>query len=166
MWSYKCLNEIHTYNLFDLKTARRSRELRHSSLHNTQLFCLIICQRIHRRQRQIESIVRMVYRDHINRLPVILQLPASAATGRIPTSDCSCSTNVGEVLERAEGCVALSFQAVGTIGTGDNIKGIGFVIINGVVGDLDRGGRCSEGGNSAKGEGDNGCEAHDDRERG
>lgn len=63
---------------------------------------LVVCERVHRRQRDVESRGGVVDGEHVNRRPVERELPAGAAFGRAKARDgCSTSNELGR--QRADG---------------------------------------------------------------
>ena len=125
-----------------LKTASRGSDLRRLGVHATKERSLVVRERVHRRERDVEPRVGVVDREHVDALPVVRQLPARAALGRVPSRDRGRAADVGEVWQRAKGAEALRDHPIRAVGARDGREAAGRVVVRQVVRDrhAERGG--------------------------
>ena len=64
---------------------------------------LVVGQLVHCLERDVKARPSVVDREHVDRRPVVGELPAGATLVRVEARDHGSATDVGEVGERAEG---------------------------------------------------------------
>lgn len=123
---------------------------------------LVVCEDVQGLERQVEAVASMINGENIDRIPVVGDLPASAAASGVPAGHGSGGADVREVREGPEGGVALGQETVRPVRAGGRGEGLVGVIVGLVVGDGDlalrEGGGCEEEGDG----GESGSEAHDE----
>ena len=67
-----------------LQPAVTGSDLRHGRLHNAEVLGLVVRQLVHRREGNVEPRPRVVDSEDVDRVVLVLQLPACAAVGRVP----------------------------------------------------------------------------------
>ena len=90
----------------------------------------------------VEASIGVVDGEDVDCRPVVCDAPARATLSRVPASYGRGASDEGEARERAEGGKSLGFEAVCTVGAGNDVQGGRFAVVRVVVGDLRRR-RCS-----------------------
>ena len=86
-----------------LETANAGGDLLSLGIDASEEHRLAVGQLVHSLERDVEARPGVVYREHVDRLPVVGELPTGATLVRVPARDYGSATDVGEVGERAEG---------------------------------------------------------------
>ena len=120
---------------YRLQAANGGSDLRSSGINATQERALVVGQRVHGLERNVEARVGVVDRKHVDALPVVRQLPARPARGGVPARDRRRASDVREVRERAEGGEALGEQPVRAVGARDVREAGRAAVVRLVVGD-------------------------------
>lgn len=130
-----------------------------SNIHSSQSHCLPSGQCVHGRKCNIESIERNIDRSDVEAFLGTLsvgvrQLPTCPTTGRIPSRDVECTTDIREGGQGSECSVACGDEAIRAVRAGDGIEGTAGAVIGLIVGKSFGGGKDDgwEGGESKCGE--------------
>lgn len=127
---------------------------------------VVVRERVHRTEGNVEARLGVVNRDDVDRRAVVRELPAGAALVRVEARDDGGATDVREVRQRAEGREALGEHTVRAVRARNGGQGAIGVVVRLVVGHRDRGGgrgrRKGSGGSEDEG-GDSSEELHCDR---
>ena len=107
---------------------------------------LVVRERVHRRECDVEARAGVIDREHINALAVVRQLPARPARGIVPARDRRRPADIRELRQRAERAETLRDEPVRAVRARDSRERRASVVVRLVVRDRHRRGEGGGGG--------------------